>query len=89
MQLTLDRWQRKGQGIDDDWLRRLGPAHFAHVNFRGTLSFPVDRYREMSRCRSVATNHFIFLPLNGAVRSSARFWARMTHHLKTPMVVRH
>jgi TnpA family transposase len=47
MQLTLDRWQRKGQGIDDDWLRRLGPAHFAHVNFRGTLSFPVDRYREM------------------------------------------
>jgi hypothetical protein len=25
----------------------MGPAHFAHVNFRGTLSFPIDRYREM------------------------------------------
>ncbi|MFM0008557.1 Tn3 family transposase [Paraburkholderia dipogonis] len=47
MQTTLDDWQRKGQGIDDDWLRRLGPAHFAHVNFRGTLSFPIDRYRDM------------------------------------------
>ncbi|MDR5752360.1 MULTISPECIES: transposase [unclassified Caballeronia] len=30
MQATLDAWQKKGQGIDDDWLRRLGPAHFAH-----------------------------------------------------------
>jgi TnpA family transposase len=47
MQSTLDDWQRKGQGIDDDWLRRLGPAHFAHVNFRGTLSFPLERYRDM------------------------------------------
>jgi TnpA family transposase len=47
MQSTLDDWQRKGQGIDDDWLRRLGPAHFAHVNFRGTLSFPIDRYSDM------------------------------------------
>ena len=47
MQATLDAWRSKGQGIDDDWLRRMGPAHFAHVNFRGTLSFPVDRYREV------------------------------------------
>jgi hypothetical protein len=45
MQSTLDDWQRKGQGIDDNWLRRLGPAHFAHVNFRGTLSFPIDRLK--------------------------------------------
>lgn len=28
-------------------LRRMGPAHFAHVNFRGTLSFPINRYRGM------------------------------------------
>jgi len=46
-QTTLDRQQRKGQGIDDDWLRRWGPAHFAHVNCRGTLSFQVDRYLDM------------------------------------------
>ncbi|MPW18135.1 Tn3 family transposase [Paraburkholderia sp. CNPSo 3157] len=47
IQATLDRWRSKGQGVDDDWLRRMGPAHFTHVNFRGTLSFPIDRYREM------------------------------------------
>lgn len=46
MQETVDRWRKKGQEINDDWLRRMGPAHFAHVNFRGTLSFPLDRYVE-------------------------------------------
>ncbi len=44
MQETVDRWRKKGQEIDDDWLRRMGPAHFTHVNFRGTLS-------NCSRCR--------------------------------------
>lgn len=47
IQATLDDWRSKGQGIGDDWLRRLGPAHFAHVNFRGTMSFPLERYQEM------------------------------------------
>ncbi|RQR70523.1 hypothetical protein DID97_34675 [Burkholderia sp. Bp8977] len=28
-------------------MRRLGPAHFAHVNFRGTLSFPSDQYSDV------------------------------------------
>jgi hypothetical protein len=37
MQATVDAWRGKGQQVDDDWLRRMGPAHFAHVNFRGTL----------------------------------------------------
>ncbi|MGF6546870.1 TnpA family transposase [Paraburkholderia youngii] len=46
IQTTLGRWRSKGQRVDDDWLRRMGPAHFTHVNFRGTLSFPIDRYRE-------------------------------------------
>jgi len=47
MQETVDSWRSKGQRIDEDWLRRMGPAHFAHVNFRGTLSFPIDRYQAM------------------------------------------
>ncbi|MEM5317121.1 Tn3 family transposase [Paraburkholderia sp. JHI869] len=46
MQAALDGWRSKGQGIGDDWLRRLGPAHFAHVNFRAAMSFPIERYRE-------------------------------------------
>ncbi|MGU2419716.1 Tn3 family transposase [Burkholderia cenocepacia] len=47
MQISVDGWRSKGQQVDDDWLRRMGPAHFAHVNFRGTLSFPIDLYHEM------------------------------------------
>jgi TnpA family transposase len=46
MQATVDTWRRKGQRIDDDWLRRMGPAHFAHVNFRGILSFPIHLYQD-------------------------------------------
>jgi TnpA family transposase len=47
MQETVDRWRGKGHDMADDWLRRMGPAHFAHVNFRGTMSFPLDRYSEI------------------------------------------
>ena len=27
-----------------DWLRRIGPAHFSHINFRGTMRFGVEKY---------------------------------------------
>lgn len=47
MQATVNDWRKKGRQVDDEWLRRMGPAHFAHVNFRGTLSFPVDRYGDV------------------------------------------
>ncbi len=47
MQVTVDAWRGKGQRLEDDWLRRMGPAHSAHVNFRGTLRFPIEQYREM------------------------------------------
>lgn len=47
MQATVNDWRHKGRQVDDEWLRRMGPAHFAHVNFRGTLSFPVDRYGDV------------------------------------------
>ncbi|CAN7753559.1 Tn3 family transposase [Cupriavidus necator] len=47
MQATVDAWRGKGQRVDDDWLRRMGPAHSAHVNFRGTLRFPLEQYQDM------------------------------------------
>ncbi|MCY0854056.1 Tn3 family transposase [Cupriavidus sp. D39] len=47
MQATVDAWRGKGQRVEDDWLRRMGPAHSAHVNFRGTLRFPLEQYQEM------------------------------------------
>lgn len=47
MQETADRWRRTGQKLEDAWLARMGPAHFANVNFRGTFKFGVSRYAEM------------------------------------------
>ena len=33
-----------GMDIDDAWLRRVGPVHFGHINFRGTFRFRIDAY---------------------------------------------
>ncbi len=30
--------------VEDDWLRRIGPAHFSHINFRGTMRFGVEKF---------------------------------------------
>jgi hypothetical protein len=35
MGAVVSRLREGGLQIDDDWLRRLGPAHFGHINFRG------------------------------------------------------
>jgi TnpA family transposase len=35
MGAVVARLREGGLEIDDDWLRRLGPAHFGHINFRG------------------------------------------------------
>ena len=47
MQETVERWRRTGKEIRDSWLARMGPAHFAHVNFRETFKFGVSRYAQM------------------------------------------
>jgi hypothetical protein len=36
-----------GVGIEEGWLRRIGPAHFSHINFRGTFRFNVERYADV------------------------------------------
>ena len=35
MHEVIERLRRDGIRIEDDWLRRIGPAHFAHINFGG------------------------------------------------------
>ena len=47
MQESVERWRRSGRKIEDAWLARMGPAHFAHVNFRGTFKFGISRYAQM------------------------------------------
>lgn len=55
MQATVEQWRQSGQKIEDAWLARMGPAHFAHVNFRGTFKFGVQRYAQMLLSQSSAT----------------------------------
>lgn len=45
-QAVMDRWRKEGMVVEDAWLRRLGPVHFEHINFRGTFSFGVQRYAQ-------------------------------------------
>jgi TnpA family transposase len=46
MGAVVARLREGGLEIDDDWLRRLGPAHFGHINFRGILKFNVEKYAD-------------------------------------------
>ena len=41
---AVERLRRNGTRVEDDWLRRIGPAHFSHINFRGTMRFGVEKF---------------------------------------------
>lgn len=41
---VVERLRKGGMDIEDSWLRRMGPAHSSHINFRG--SFSVDKYAQ-------------------------------------------
>jgi len=47
MDTVVAKLNRDGIGIEEDWLRRIGPAHFSHINFRGTFRFNVERYADV------------------------------------------
>ena len=38
--------QTSSFGNDTTWLKAVSPAHFRHINLKGTFAFPVDHYRE-------------------------------------------
>lgn len=44
---VVARLKRDGVEIEEDWLRRIGPAHFSHINFRATFRFNVERYADV------------------------------------------
>lgn len=46
MHEVVERLKRDGTRVEDNWLRRIGPAHFSHINFRGTMRFGVEKYAE-------------------------------------------
>ena len=55
MNEVVDRLRKGGIKIDDTWLRRMGPAYFAHINFRGTFRFGIEKYAQSLIKQSAAT----------------------------------
>jgi TnpA family transposase len=47
MNSVVDNLRKDGVVVEDDWLRRIGPPHFGHINFRGTFSFALDNYADV------------------------------------------
>ncbi|MEO7056911.1 MAG: Tn3 family transposase [Caldimonas sp.] len=56
MDTVVARLKGDGVGIEEDWLRRIGPAHFLHINFRGTFKFNLERYADELVARAAAGN---------------------------------
>lgn len=54
MQGIVDRWRKEKQPVEDSWLRRMGPVHFGHINFRGTMAFRIEEYEDALLHRSSA-----------------------------------
>ena len=44
MHEVVGRLNRDGIQVEDEWLRRIGPAHFSHINFRGTMRCGVEKF---------------------------------------------
>ena len=44
MHEVVERLRARQIPVEDEWLRRIGPAHFSHVNFRGTMRFGVEKF---------------------------------------------
>lgn len=41
---VLATLREAGSGVSDDVVRRLGPVFFGNINFRGTMSFSIEKY---------------------------------------------
>jgi TnpA family transposase len=46
MHEAVTKLRRDGVRFEDEWLRRIGPAHFGHINFRGTMRFGLENYAD-------------------------------------------
>ena len=46
MEAVVEQLRKSGVRIEDDWLRRMGPAHLGHINFRGTMRFGIERFAQ-------------------------------------------
>lgn len=74
MQEVVGRLKRDGIQVGDEWLRRVGPAHFPHSNFPGTVGFGVEKFAgALIQCVPGQANRM-------APRQGARCHARKRRH---------
>ena len=52
---VVSRLRASGLPIEDVWLRRIGPAHFSHINFHGTYRFNLEKYGHLLVARRSGT----------------------------------
>jgi hypothetical protein len=46
MQEVADQRRALKEPIPEEWLRRMGPVHFGHINFRGVISFDFEPFAD-------------------------------------------
>lgn len=54
MQGVVNRWRNENYPIEDAWLRHMGPVHFGHINFRGTMAFQIEKFEDALLHRTAA-----------------------------------
>ena len=57
MHEVIERLKRDGMRIEDDWLRRIGPAHFSDINFLGAMRFGGEICRGFGTARAAPSWH--------------------------------
>lgn len=46
MNEVVERFRKDSLDVQDAFLRRMGPVHFGHINFRGTFRFGIEKYAQ-------------------------------------------
>ena len=46
MHEVVERLKRDCTRVEDNWLRRIRPADFSHINFLSAMRFGVEKYAE-------------------------------------------
>lgn len=44
IQEIVDLWKKNKHPFEEKWIQRIGPVHFEHINFKGTITFDFDAF---------------------------------------------
>lgn len=55
MNELVERFRKDSMNVEDAFLRRMGPVHFGHINFRGAFRFGIEKYAQALLRKSATT----------------------------------